>query len=77
MQFVWVDADDGAVDGVQVSDVEGVLAAAEDVVVKLIPIWRRQNLRQRIFMSGEEKLGRKIRIGRFNSHFGLKARRKP
>ena len=38
VQFAWVDADDGAVDGVQVSDVEGVLAAAEDVVVEFIPI---------------------------------------
>ena len=63
VQFAWVDADDGAVDGVQVSDVEGVLAAAEDVVVEFIPIWRRKDLRQRIFIKGEETIGRKLDLG--------------
>jgi hypothetical protein len=37
VQLGGVDADDGAVVGVEVADVEGVLASEEDVVVEFVP----------------------------------------
>lgn len=37
MELVEVDADGGAVVGVEMADVEGVLAGEEDVVVEFVP----------------------------------------
>ena len=41
VQLGWGDADDGAVDFVELLDVRGELALEEDVVVELVPVCQR------------------------------------
>ncbi len=40
MQLVWIDANNGAVDFVQASNLEGVLSALYHIPIELIPLYR-------------------------------------